>query len=72
MKKRQKQGFGWRQPVVPFGVSHCYLSEGRRHLFEALLPKDVKDRSSTHARALMYSAHLAYMQADYPAGQPLD
>jgi non-specific serine/threonine protein kinase len=54
-----------------FWISHGYLSEGRRHLFAALSPKHVKDRSSTHARALLYSAQLAYLQADYPAGQPL-
>jgi predicted ATPase/DNA-binding NarL/FixJ family response regulator len=55
----------------PFWLSHGYLSEGRRHLFAALNPKNVRDRSSGHARALMYSARLAYFQADYPAGQPL-
>jgi predicted ATPase/DNA-binding NarL/FixJ family response regulator len=55
----------------PFWSSHCYLSEGRRHLFAALTPKQVRDRSSVHARALMYSAQLAYVQADYPAGQLL-
>ncbi len=54
-----------------FWISHGYLSEGRRHLVAALSPKHVKDRSSTHARALMYSAQLAYFQADYPAGQPM-
>jgi predicted ATPase/DNA-binding CsgD family transcriptional regulator len=55
----------------PFWSSHCYLSEGRRQLLAALSPKHVDDRSSTHARALMFSAHLAYMQADYLVGQPL-
>ena len=37
----------------------------------ALLPDRVRDRSNTHASALMYAANLAYLQADYPAGQPL-
>jgi predicted ATPase/DNA-binding CsgD family transcriptional regulator/tetratricopeptide (TPR) repeat protein len=55
----------------PFWDSLCYLSEGRRHFSEALLPMSVNDRSITHARALMFSAQLAYLQADYPAGQPL-
>jgi non-specific serine/threonine protein kinase len=54
-----------------FWISHGYLSEGRRQLSAALLPQQAKDRSSTHARALMYAAQLAYFQADYPAGEPL-
>jgi len=70
-EKKATVGLRLAAACGPFWISHGYLSEGRRHLYAALLPKHVKDRSSTHARALMYSAQLAYFQADYPAGQPL-
>jgi len=70
-EKKAKVGLQLAAACGPFWLSHGYLSEGRRHLSAALLPKHVKDRSSTHARALLYSAQLAYFQADYPAGQPL-
>ncbi len=70
-ENKAKAGLRLAAACSPFWISHGYLSEGRRHLSAALLPKHVKDRSSTHARALMYSAQLAYFQADYPAGQPL-
>ena len=69
--KKAKAGLRLAAACGPFWAAHCYLSEGRKHLCEALLPKDVNDRSSAHAWALMFSAHLAYKQADYPAGQPL-
>ena len=70
-EKKPTAGLRLAAPCGPFWISHGYLSEGRRYLSAALLPKHVKDRSSTHARALMHSAQLAYFQADYPAGQPL-
>ena len=70
-EEKATEGLRLAAACGPFWISHGYLSEGRMHLFAALLPKHVKDRSSTHARALRYSAQLAYFQADYPAGQPL-
>jgi predicted ATPase/DNA-binding NarL/FixJ family response regulator len=70
-EKKATLGLRLAAACGPFWLSHGYLSEGRRHLFAALNPKNVRDRSSGHARALMYSARLAYFQADYPAGQPL-
>ena len=54
-----------------FWSIRCYLSEGRKHLASALSPRGVQDRSRIHARALMFSAHMAYLQADYPTGQPV-
>jgi predicted ATPase/DNA-binding CsgD family transcriptional regulator/DNA-binding XRE family transcriptional regulator len=69
--KKAKEGLRLAAACSPFWSSHSYLGEGRRHLAEALFSNNVKDRSSTHARALMWSAILAYFQADYPAGQPL-
>ncbi len=50
---------------------HCYISEGRRRFSMALAPKCVQDRSKVHAHALLESANLAYLQADYPAEQAL-
>ena len=50
---------------------HGHVSEGRRRFSIALSPKLVQDRSSLHARALYYSALLAYLQGDYPAAQPM-
>ena len=70
-EKKAKEGLRLAAVCGPFWISHGHLSEGRRHLFAAVSPTHVKDRSSTHARALLYSAQLAYLQADYPAGQPL-
>jgi predicted ATPase/DNA-binding NarL/FixJ family response regulator len=70
-EKKATLGLRLAAACGPFWISHGYLSEGRRHLLAALSPKVVKDRSSTHARALFFSAQLAYLQADYPAGQPL-
>jgi len=66
-----KSGLRLAAACGPFWVSHGYLSEGRRQLSEALSPGQVKDRSRTHALALLNSAYLAYLQADYPAGQGL-
>ncbi len=37
----------------------------------ALAPKCVRDRSKVHTHALVESANLAYLQADYPAEQAL-
>ncbi len=50
---------------------HCYVSEGRRRFSVALAPECVQDRSKVHAHALVESANLAYLQADYPAEQEL-
>lgn len=70
-EKKAAEGLRLAAACGPFWSSHGYFSEGRRHLFAALSPRQVKDRSRTHAHALSNSAYLAYLQADYPAGQPL-
>jgi DNA-binding CsgD family transcriptional regulator/tetratricopeptide (TPR) repeat protein len=70
-ENKAKEGLRLAAACGQFWSDHSHFSEGRRHFSAALLPQAVQDRSSVQARALMFSAHLAYMQADYPAGQPL-
>ncbi len=44
-----------------------YLSEGRAHILTALSHVKENERTETRARALFWSASLAYLQSDYPA-----
>ena len=44
-----------------------YLSEGRMHISAALSRTNTSERTEMRARALFWSASLAYLQSDYPA-----
>lgn len=44
-----------------------YLSEGRTRILDALSHAANDERTETRARALFWSASLAYLQSDYPA-----
>lgn len=50
---------------------HGYLSEGRRHLSEALSKDSAQERRVARARALTFLANLEYLQSDYPAMRPV-
>jgi predicted ATPase/DNA-binding CsgD family transcriptional regulator len=54
-----------------FWAAHSYFSEGRQRLSKALSLPQAGDRSVAYAQALTQAAQIAYLQADYPAGEPL-
>jgi predicted ATPase/DNA-binding NarL/FixJ family response regulator len=70
-ENKAKAGLQLATACGRFWRLHSHVSEGRRRFSIALSPKLVQDRSSLHARALNYSATLAYLQGDYPAAQPM-
>jgi predicted ATPase/DNA-binding CsgD family transcriptional regulator len=46
---------------------HGYFSEGREHLTSLLRIEENQRRTYDRAWGLLWTAHLAYMQSDYPA-----
>jgi predicted ATPase/DNA-binding CsgD family transcriptional regulator len=50
---------------------HGYLNEGRTRFKDVLSRMSLPGKSMSHARALTYSANLAYLQSDYAAMRPL-
>jgi len=54
-----------------FWTRHSHFSEGRQRLAAALSLPQAQDGSAVQASAMMHAAQLAYLQADYPSGQPL-
>ncbi len=50
---------------------HCHVSEGQARYARILAMPGAQDRSSAHARALMYAANLAYLQGNFTTMQPM-
>jgi DNA-binding CsgD family transcriptional regulator/tetratricopeptide (TPR) repeat protein len=48
-----------------------YLSEGRERLAKILISPQNQEKNAARARALLWSANLAYLQSDYPATRSL-
>jgi DNA-binding CsgD family transcriptional regulator/tetratricopeptide (TPR) repeat protein len=66
-KKRSHLGLRLAIACVRFWRWRGYLSEGRAHFSAVLSQTEAQERTAIHARALFWSASLAYMQSDYPA-----
>ena len=65
--KRVEAGLRLVAASARFWRLRGYLSEGRAHISAVLSHVRAEEKTEAHARALYWSASLAYMQSDYPA-----
>jgi non-specific serine/threonine protein kinase len=66
-KSRANEGLRLVNACSRFWRLRGYLSEGRTHIANALAQLQDQNGTEARARALFWSASLAYLQSDYPA-----
>jgi predicted ATPase/DNA-binding CsgD family transcriptional regulator len=66
---KARQGLRLAVACGRFWRLHGYFSEGREHLTNLLNLDSNQDRTLSRALALIWAAHLAYMQSDYAASR---